>query len=31
MAVLMSPSARFGHIQINTWYYFENATLLKDT
>lgn len=26
--VLMSPSAVFGHIQINIWYYFENDTLI---
>lgn len=28
MTALMSPSAVFGHIQINIWYYFENDTLI---
>lgn len=28
MTVLMSPSAKFRHIQISTWYYFANATLI---
>lgn len=28
MTMLMSPSARLGPIQINSWHYFANATLI---